>query len=99
MNHIAQLASVQGKSAEDLGSIPRSQPLFMFFFNSQSRTLHVKRSTMYYQDLTIQFTNASDLMPSPWRTTIRLSQACALDGGKVKWACLIWAQSSTSHPP
>ena len=42
MNHIAQLASVQGENAKDLGSIPRSQTLFMFFFNRQSSVLHAK---------------------------------------------------------
>ena len=59
---------------------------------------HAQASTMCYQDLTIQSTNAPDLTPSPWRTTVRLSQACILDGGKVKHALVFWAHKFIFHP-
>ena len=45
---------------KDLGSIPRSQPLFMLFFNRLSNALQIKRPTMYHQDLAIQLTSTPD---------------------------------------
>ena len=60
ITNAAQMASVPWKMPKDLGSIPRSQPLFIIFFHRQSSALQIKRFIIYHQDLAIQFINAPD---------------------------------------
>ena len=97
--HLAQLVSVQGESAKDLGSIPRSQPLFLIFFHRQSNALQDKVFTVHHQYLALLFINVPRSTYHFGRTTMRLSQACTLDLGKVKRARIGFGLKSQTTPP
>ena len=95
---LTQLVSVQGESAKDLGSIPRSQPLFLIF--SIGNPVHSKsRSSPYTLRIWLPYSSTPQInMPS--LENHHTPQSSVYMGlGKVKKARIFcWAQISNSTP-